>query len=129
MFLLDKIILYSKGRTLKIELPRVKDIEVGGDTVYKETQMASGRKVRDIVGFRVSVKASWEWLPAETIKRVHELLRSGQYIYAEYPDPVKGKGEGLFDISYPESKIFKFNGTEPRWYGITLTMAAQEVEQ
>ena len=28
----------------------------------------------------------------------------------------------LFSVSYPETKIFKFNGTSPRWHGVSLTM-------
>lgn len=124
---MDNIILYNREKTIKIDLPRVRELTVGGEPVYQEKQMASGKMVRDILGFRVKISANWEWLPAETLKMVHELLRTGTYIYVEYPDPLNGKGSGMFSATYPDSKIFKFTPQEPRWYGVSITLKAQEV--
>ncbi len=121
---MDKIKI-SKGTTI-IEMPRAR-VSVGGEEVAKEITMASGKLVKEMIGHRAVVSAEWEWLPVDTIKDLHELLRQGGYFSVEYPDPVAGGASGMFSVSYPETKIFKFNGTEPRWYGVSLTMTAQEV--
>ena len=121
---MDKIKI-SKGTTT-VEMPRAR-VSVGGEEVAKEITMASGKLVKEMIGHRAVVSAEWEWLPVDTIKSLHEMLRQGGYFLAEYPDPVAGGASGMFSISYPETKIFKFDGTEPRWYGVSLTMTAQEV--
>lgn len=123
--LVDKIKI-SKGATT-IEMPRVRKVMVGGQEVAKEIEMASGKKVKEARGFRPIVTAEWDWLPAQTIADLHTLLRQGGYFQVEYPDPALGDTSGMFSVSYPETKIFKFNGTEPRWHGVSLTMTAQEV--
>ena len=92
-----------------------------------EITMASGKRVKEMIGHRTVITAEWDWLPAKTITDLHALLRQGGYFLVEYPDPAAGDAAGMFSISYPETKIFKFNGTEPRWHGVSLTMTAQEV--
>lgn len=101
-------------------------ISVGGEEVAKEITMASGKLVKEMIGHRAVIRAEWDWLPAQTITNLHALLRQGGYFQVEYPDPT-GDKSGMFSISYPETKVFKFNGTEPRWHGVSLTMTAQEV--
>lgn len=108
-------------------MPRIRKITIGGEEVCKEITMANGRLVKEILGFRIVLTAEWDWLPAETIKELHELLRQGGYFLVSYPDPAVGSGSGMFSVSYPETKIFRFNGAEPRWHGVSLTMTAQEV--
>lgn len=122
---MDKIKISKGGVT--IEMPRVRTVRVGGQEVANEIQMASGKKVKEMIGFRPTVTAEWDWLPAETIARLHTLLRQGGYFRVEYPDPAGGDAVGMFSVSYPETKIFKFNGAEPRWHGVSLTMISQEV--
>lgn len=123
--MLDKIRI-TKGNTT-IEMPRVRAVSVGGEEVANEIQMASGKMVKEMIGFRTTVTAEWDWLPAQTITDLHTLLRRGGYFFVEHPDPASGDASGMFSISLPESKIFRFNGTEPRWHGVSLTMKAQEV--
>lgn len=122
---MDKIAI-TKG-TARMEMPRIRKITVGGEEVCKEIAMANGKLVKEMIGFRTVVTAEWDWLPANTIKDLHMLLRQGGYFYVEYPDPATGEGFGMFSISYPETKIFKFNGVEPCWHEVKLTMTAQEV--
>ena len=122
---MDKIKISKNG--IEIEMPRVRKITVGGEEVANEITMASGKRVKEMIGHRTVVTAEWDWLPAKTITDLHALLRQGGYFQAEYPDPAIGDATGMFSISYPETKIFKFNGIEPRWHGVSLTMTAQEV--
>lgn len=121
---MDKIKISKNGIT--IEMPRVR-ITIGGEEVTNEITMASGKKVKEMIGFRAVIKGEWDWLPAKTIADLHALLRQGGYFQVEYPDPAIGDAIGMFGVSYPETKVFKFNGTEPRWHGVSLTMTAQEV--
>lgn len=116
----------SKGTTT-IEMPRVRNVRVSGQEVAREIEMANKKMVKEMIGFRTVVKADWDWVPAKTITDLHALLRQGGYFQVEYPDPVIGDAVSMFSISYPETKIFKFNGAEPYWHGVSLTMTAQEV--
>lgn len=124
MFRLEKLKISKNGTT--IEMPRVR-ITVGGEEVSNEITMASGKMVKEMIGHRIVVKGEWDWLPAQTITNLHRLLRQGGYFKVDYPDPVIGDSSGMFSISYPETKVFKFYGTEPRWHAVSLIMKAQEV--
>ena len=108
-------------------MPRVKKITVGGEEVAKEIQMASGKMIKEVIGHRVTVSAAWDAVPAETMAALHTMLRQGGYFTVSYPDPAEGDVTASFSISYPTSKIFKFNGTAAYWHGVSLKMTAQDV--
>lgn len=127
MFRLDKIRIYSKDRSAVIEMPVTRSLTVGGVEVSEETTMVSGKLVRDVRGIRPVLTGEWEWLPVETVSALHILLRQGGFFYVEYPDPAAGDSSGMFSISYPTTKVFRFVDGVPRWYGASLTMTAQEV--
>ncbi len=122
---LDRITISNGIAT--ITMPKVRVVSVGGESVYSEVEMASGRKVRDIVGFRPAVSAKWDWVPASTMAALHAMLRSGEYLFVEYPDPVEGDASGYFDVNYPTSETFQFVDGEARWHNVSLTMTAQGV--
>jgi len=124
---LDKIKISSYDKTTTVTMPRIRDITDNGDNVYNEATMASGRKVRDIVGYRPAFKANWDWVPASTLTTLLTLIRSGTYLYIEYPDPVDGDSAGFFDVSYPTPAIFMFINGEPMWHNVSLTFTGQEV--
>lgn len=107
-----------------IVMPRTRSLEVGGETVAKEATMASGLLVRDIIGYRKTLRASWEWIPQETLSRLTQLVRSGNAVEVLYPDPVSGDETALFTISIGNAKVFKFIGGEPRWYNVDLDAKA-----
>ena len=108
-------------------MPRIRKITVGGEEVCKEIKMANGKLVKEMIGFRTVVSAEWDWLPAGTIKELHQLLRQGGYFFVDYPGPALRDSAWIFSVPYPETKIFRFSGTEPRWHGVKLVMRAQEV--
>lgn len=111
-----------------IEMPPTKSLEVGGEVVAKESPMASGLMVQDVIGYRKKLSAQWEWIPVETLAQLTALLRTGAYVSIQYPDPVSGTASGMFKISIGNAKIFKFTSGEPRWYNVDLTATAQGVE-
>lgn len=110
-----------------IAMPRTKSLTVGAEEVAKTVTMATGRTVKDIIGARITLHAEWNWLPQDTITAVHALLRQGGFFEVQYPDPELGDTSGMFEISMPESGIFKFVDGAPRWKDVALDFTAQEV--
>lgn len=124
---MDRIRIYNSDKTDSVLMPRCR-YNIGGEAVQVSTQMASGKLVRDIVGHRRILTASWDWVPDVDIKKLHSFLRSCAPLPVEYHDIVDGPVEGVFVVSYPETGIFKFLGATPMWHGVSLTMTAQEVD-
>lgn len=123
---MDKIKISSMDGLLSIELPRVKAVMVGASEVSKSVTMASGKVVKDMIGYRASLTAEWDWIPADTIITLVAMLKSGGFFYVEYPSP-QGDASGVFEIGYPSMKIFAFKNGVPVWHGVKLPMTAQEV--
>ncbi len=89
--------------------------------------MASGKLVKDIVGYRASVKASWDYVPASAVAALVGILRGGGFCFVEYPSP-SGDASGYFEIDYPTMSVFGFKNSIAVWHDVTLSMSAQEVE-
>lgn len=124
---MENIIILSPDGRVRVTLPRVKKIVVGGQEEATEKKMASGKLVKEVKGHRAVVRGEWDWLPTETLLALHTLLRCGGYFRVEYPDPVEGEAEGMFKVNYPDAGVFRYMDGKPRWYGASLTMTAQEV--
>lgn len=122
---MERIIIYSADGTQSVTMPRCKYMS-GGEPEYKETKMASGKKVRDIVGFRRKLTAVWDYVPDADIKKLHSFLREGKYLRVQYTD-LTGDVDAKFDISYPETDVFRFREGVPIWHNVSVTMTAQEV--
>lgn len=122
---IDQITI-SNGTTT-ITMPRTKTPTVSGEVVANETIMASGKSVKDIIGYRAVVTAEWDYVPADTMAALVAMLRTGGYFTVGYPDPDGTDKSAKFSISIPSPGIFKFNGTVPMWHKVSLTMTAQEV--
>ena len=110
-----------------IEMPRTRSLEVGGEIVAVEAQMASGNLVRDVIGWRTVLTASWDWLPQDTLAAVVAAARGGGYIEITYPDPSGSDITADFKIEIGTQKTFKFVDGAPMWYGVQLTATAREV--
>ncbi len=108
-------------------MPRTRTLEVGGEEVVREATMASGKLVRDVIGWRQILSASWEWLPVEVLAAVTALTRTCAFVEIIFPDPVQGVSRGMFRIDIGNAKVFKFSDGEPRWYNVNLQATAQEV--
>ena len=121
---MDKITITKNN--ISLTLPRTRDISFTCEEVGTETEMASGKLVKDIRGYRPVIKASWDYFPAEDLTKLISLLRQGGFYNVNYPDEA-GEKNGRFKISYPETKIFKFVNGVPMWHGVDLTFTAQEV--
>lgn len=123
---MDKIIIYSFDKSSFVTMPRTRQISVGAQAVNKNITMASGKVVKDLIGYRTSVKATWDYVPADTITTLTGILRNNEFCYVKYPSP-NGSCEGYFEISYPTINVFAFKNNIAVWHDVTLTMNAQEV--
>ena len=121
MWHLDNIVIGG------VEMPRTKSIEIGGEYESKETTMASGKIVRDVIGWRTELTAEWEWVPAGLLAQLVPIARSGEFVTIQYPDSTGEDASGTFSIEIGEQKVFKFVNGEPMWYNVELTATAQEV--
>ena len=121
MWHLDNIVIDG------IEMPRTKSIEIGGEYESKETTMASGKIVRDVIGWRTELTAEWEWVPAGLLAQLVPIARSGEFVTIQYPDSTGEDASGVFSIEIGEQKVFKFVDGVPMWYNVKLTATAQEV--
>jgi len=110
-----------------VSMPRTRKLEIGGEYVSKEAIMASGKIVRDVIGWRTVLAADWEWVPADTLIQIIQLARAGGFIEIAYPDSTGQDMTALFSIEIGNQKIFKFNNGVPFWYNVQLTATAQEV--
>lgn len=123
---MDKITIYSVDRSASVAMPRVKDIQVGAKEVANTVKMASGKVVKDMIGHRTTIQASWDYVPAATLTALAVLLRNGGFFYVEYPSPT-GDENGVFEIEYPTMAVFQFKDGEAVWHNVQLKMTAQEV--
>lgn len=122
---MDNQITISQGGA-SVTMPRVRAVQVGGKEVAKEVTMASGKIVKDIIGHRVTLSASWDYVPAQTITALCALLRRGGFFEVRYPSP-EGAASGSFSIAYPTMRIFAFRRGVPIWHDVELSMEAREV--
>jgi len=123
---MDKIRIASADRSMSIEMPRVKDITVGATEVANTVTMASGKVVKDMIGYRTTLQATWDFVPVDTLTALAVLLRSGGFFYVEYPAPT-GDASGMFEIEYPTMTIFAYKNGTAVWHDVKLKMTAQEV--
>lgn len=123
---MDKIRISAADRSVSVEMPRIKDITVGATEVANTVTMASGKVVKDMIGYRASIKATWDYVPATTLAALATLLRSGGFFYVEYPAPT-GDASGMFEIEYPSLSVFAYKNGIAVWHDVQLKMTAQEV--
>lgn len=123
---MDKITIYSSDHRTSVKMPRVKEIQIGASEVSNTVKMASGKVVKDMIGHRTTIQASWDYVPAATLTALAVLLRSGGFFFVEYPSPT-GDAEGIFEIEYPTMSVFQFKNGVAVWHNVQLKMTAQEV--
>lgn len=113
--------------TTTVTMPRTKQIADAGAVVAKESQMASGLIVRDVVGFRRGIIATWDYVPATTIASLKTLLQSGGFLTVTYFDIDGTSHTELCAVSYPTMEVFCYKDNVPVWHNCSLTIQAQEV--
>lgn len=102
--------------------------ELGYEEVGTKRTMASGKQVKDIIGYRAILTIPTGYLELADYVRLSGMIRSGKFLQITYPG-VEGEKTGMFDIEPPTNKTFKYGDDGvTMWYAVTLTCTAQEVE-
>lgn len=120
-------ITISDGTTT-ITMPYTENVTDVGANEYKEITMASGLKVKKIIGFRRGFRYDWDSVPAEIITALISMLRTGEYYTVGFFDTDGTDGTALFSVSYPSFQLFTFekDGTAV-WHVCSLTITARGV--
>lgn len=109
-------------------MPRTRSIVYKEEAVAYEVEMASGKIVQDIMGVRPSFTATFDYIPADTLKDILGLLRNGGFFTVLYPSPLGADEVGVFKIEENAGqKVFKFVNGQPMWHGMTLNFTSQVV--
>lgn len=124
---MDRIIICDADRTQSIVMPRVKDVQVGAKEVANTITMASGKVVKDVLGYRPTITVSWDYVPAATIVALLSLMKANPFLYVEYPSPT-GDANGTFEVDYPTMSVFQYKNGTAVWHDVKLTMSGQGVE-
>lgn len=110
-----------------VEMPYTHNINIGAEAIEKENTMASGRIVKDIVGYRTVVRGVWDYIPQESLNKLFAILRNSTTVYIEYPEINGTTGSGTFISSFPNVKLFTFRNGVPMWHNVDLTFKNTEV--
>ena len=125
---MEKLKIYTDS-TNYIILPKTKDLTLGGEQIYTEVTMVSGRRVRYIQGYRPILKASWDYVPSDLLSKLCELLRKGGFFKVAYPDQNGKDTEDYFSIDYPSTEVFSFKNGIPIWHNVSLNMKGQSIKE
>lgn len=105
------------------------DFTITPQRVGVTATMASGRTVTDYIGTKMFLTVPTGWLSPSDLMTLRQMIRGNTALTVYYPD-IDGDKSGKFLIGEPVYRAFKYgsDGVE-QWYGVTLSMEAQEVER
>ena len=93
--MLDITIIGTAGR---VTLMPKAQIQITHEEVGTKKTMASGRIVKDIVGYRRVLNIPVGYLRVEDVRMLNALITSGEYLTIAYPG-LNGAESGLFSVS------------------------------
>jgi hypothetical protein len=120
----DHIIITDGSDTLHL-LPEI-EFEIVPVEVSHTATMASGREVRDWIGYRNTLTIPTGWLSAEDLAKLKRMILASHMLTVTYPTP-EGDAVGEFSMPLPAMRAFKYGPDGSVWYGVTLTMSETEV--
>ena len=120
----DHIIIPNGTDTLHL-LPGI-EFNITPVEVVETAVMASGREVRDYIGYGNVLEIPTGWLSAENLAKLKRMLLATHVLTVTYPTP-EGDAVGEFSMPLPAMRAFKYGSDGSVWYGVTLTMSETEV--
>ena len=120
----DHIIITDGSDTIHL-LPEI-EFEIVPVEVSHTATMASGREVRDWIGYRNTLTIPTGWLSADDLAKLNRMIRGAHELSVTYPTP-EGDAEGVFYFSLPTMRAFKYGSGGSVWYGVTITGSESEV--
>ena len=121
---MDKVKLISD--TKELIFARTRKLSVGQEVLDKTFVVASGRVVKDLIGYRTILTVEWDAPPAKMSELI-SMISANPFILVEYPDPQNGDSAEIFEISMPEPRIFVYKKGVPMWRDVQLEMRGQVV--
>lgn len=104
------------------------EFELSPDEISKSATMASGRLVKDIVGYKDVLKIPVGYLSLTDMSTLRTMIkRNGGLMEISYPTP-NGDRTGQFLVEQPPYTPFAYdeNGVSV-WKGVTITATSVEV--
>lgn len=104
--------------------------EIGTSEISTSATMASGRLVKDIVGYKDTLNIPVGYLSVEDMSKLRKMIRRNSgYLQISYPAP-EGDTTEWFIMDQPTYSAFTYdeNGVAT-WKGVTLTATSVEVQQ
>lgn len=120
----DHIIITDGADTLHL-LPEIEFDIVPVEVAYAAA-MASGREVRDYIGYRNTLTIPTGWLSAADLALLNRMIRVSHELTVTYPTP-EGDRTSVFYFTLPTMRAFKYGAGGSVWYGVTLTASESEV--
>lgn len=111
-----------------IELSSKIEYPLGGEEVNKKAQMASGKIVKDVVGYRDVLEIPVGYLGVETMALLRDMIRRNDgFLNISYPTP-GGAMTSEFVVEDPKGKIIDYDDDgKAVWLDITLKAQSTEV--
>lgn len=120
------IIISDGTYTVALQNDLVYEIEY--EEVGTTKVMASGRMVKDVIGFRPVLIIPTGYVELSDVVTLKRMINSGKFLRVTYPG-VGGDESRMFHISPPRFKSFRYSDDGVGiWYGVELHCQAQEVE-
>lgn len=120
----DHIIITNGTDTLHL-LPGI-EFDIAPVEVVETAVMASGREVKDYIGYRNVLTIPTGWLSAEDLAKLKRMILASHVLTVTYPTP-EGDAVGEFSMPLPAMRAFKYGSDGSVWYGVTLAMSETEV--
>lgn len=120
----DHIIITDGADTLHL-LPEI-EFEITPTEVSHAAVMASGRAVRDYIGYRNTLTIPTGWLSDADLALLNRMIRTHHELTVTYPTP-EGDMTGVFYFTLPVMKAFRYGAFGSVWYGVTVTASESEV--
>jgi len=111
-----------------IELTSRIEYPLGGEEVNKKSEMASGRIVKDVVGYRDVLEIPVGYLGIDTMALLRDMVRRNDgFLNITYPTP-SGAVTGDFVVDDPQGKVIKYDDFgRAVWLDVTLRATSTEV--
>ena len=121
-------IIITDGQESVTLLPDL-SFEIVPEDVGAMAEMASGIIVMDIIGTRYALKVPTGWLSAADLSKLRRMINKKHILTVTYPD-LDGDKTADFFVSQPTYRAFKYDADGVSvWYGVTINMRMQGVEE
>lgn len=111
-----------------IELSSKIEYPLGGEEVNKKAEMASGKIVKDVIGYRDVLEIPVGYLGVETMALLRDMIRRNDgFLSITYPTP-SGAVTGDFVVDDPKGKVINYDDFgRAIWLDVTLKAVSTEV--